>query len=73
MAETLEGRWDDLVARHDFHGRRVRIMVLESDPQHPQDPWLRSLWAWAESHKPVSHRVDDSRDSIYSGTVDDPR
>lgn len=73
MTEILEGRWDDLVARHDLHGRRVRIIMLEGDAQQPQDPWLRSLWAWAESHTPVNHPVDDSRDSIYSGTADDPR
>jgi len=25
------------------------------------------------SHAPVNHFVDDSRESIYSGTIDDPR
>jgi hypothetical protein len=37
------------------------------------DPWLAVLKAWAESHTPQGHLVDDSRESIYSGTVDDPR
>jgi hypothetical protein len=27
--------------------------------------WEKSLWKWIESHKPVSHFVDDSRESIY--------
>ena len=69
----IQGNWDDLVARQDLHGRRVRVIVL--DEQHPDtdNPWLKSLHAWADSHMPLGHLVDDSRESIYSGTVDDPR
>jgi hypothetical protein len=67
----IQGNWDDLVARQDLRGRRVRVTVI--DEQLPDNPWLKSLHAWADSHKPLGHLVDDSRESIYSGTVDDPR
>jgi hypothetical protein len=69
--EIFQGEWDDLVARHDLRGRKVRVTVLDED--HPDNPWLKSLHAWADSHKPLGHLVDDSRESIYTGTVDDPR
>ena len=76
---TIQGNWDDLVNRQDLRGRRVRVTVI--DEQQPGDsgidpagnPWLKSLRAWADSHKPLANQVDDSRESIYSGTVDDPR
>jgi hypothetical protein len=72
----IQGNWDDLVARQDLHGSRVRVIVL--DEQHPDtdNPWLKSLHAWADSHQPLGqggHLIDDSRESIYSGTIDDPR
>ena len=72
MGEVIEGTWDDLVARRDLQGRRIRVRVLEND-EGQLDPWVKSLRAWAESHKPVGHAIDDSRESIYSGTADDPR
>jgi len=31
------------------------------------EEWSAALHAWAASHKPVSHFVDDSRESIYAG------
>ena len=67
----IQGNWDDLVARQDLRGRRVRVIVI--DEEQPDNPWLRSLHAWADSHKPLGYSVDDSRESIYSGTLDDPR
>jgi hypothetical protein len=86
MSEIIQGNWDDLVARHDLHGRRVRIIVLDESAEADDtslasdgaasatgDAWLKSLRIWADSHKTVGHFVDDSRESIYSGTVDDPR
>lgn len=69
--EIIQGDWDDVVARYNLHGRKVRVIVL--DEHRPENPWLRGLRAWADSHKPVGHPIDDSRESIYSGTVDDPR
>lgn len=69
--EIIQGDWDDLVRRGDLHGRKVRVIVI--DEERRDNPWLKSLRAWADSHKPLGHPVDDSRESIYSGTVDDPR
>lgn len=71
MPEIFQGKWDDLVKSHDLHGHTVRVIVL--DQQGSENPWIRSLRAWADSHKPLGHGVDDSRESIYSGTTDDPR
>lgn len=31
------------------------------------EQWLAEFNAWVSSHQPVSHFVDDSRDSIYAG------
>jgi hypothetical protein len=50
MSEIIQGQWDDLVARHDLHGRKVRVIVLDDDLDNP---WLKSLHAWANSHKPL--------------------
>ncbi len=72
MADVIEGEWNDLIERQDLQGRRVRVVVLD-ERVGEQNPWLKSLMAWADSHTGVTHRVDDSRESIYSGTVDDPR
>jgi len=78
--EIIQGDWDDLVARHDLHGRKVRVIVLDEErgggEAFGDNPWLKSLRAWADSHKSLGqggHLVDDSRESIYSGTIDDPR
>ncbi len=68
---VIQGDWDDLVKRPDLHGRRVRIIVL--DDEQDGNPWLTSLRAWAEAHAPVQHQVNDDREDIYGGTVDDPR
>jgi hypothetical protein len=73
MAEIIEGKWEDLAHRHDLMGRKVRVIVLEENEQQSEDPWLKLLEAWANDHDPVAHWVDDSRESIYSGTTDDPR
>jgi hypothetical protein len=73
MAEIIEGRWDDLIARRDLRGRRVRVMVLEGEAGGEGDSWLASFLAWVHSHAPTAHIADDSRESIYSGTLRDPR
>ncbi len=73
MAEIIEGKWEDLTGRQDLQGRRVRIVVLDEGEQGAEDPWLKSLRAWMDRHEALGQRVDDSRESIYSGTMDDPR
>jgi Arc/MetJ-type ribon-helix-helix transcriptional regulator len=59
------------------------IQLLEQELQYRQlanrpsdlsyEEWSRRFRNWVESHPPIGHFVDDSRDSIYSGTIDDPR
>jgi hypothetical protein len=73
MAEIIEGRWEDLVGRQDLHGRKVKVFVFEEGEKTEEDPWLKSLQAWVDSHEPLGRWVDDSRESIYTGTIDDPR
>jgi hypothetical protein len=62
---------DQLVKSHDLRGPKVRIIIL--DQAQTDNPWLRSLHAWADSHRPVGHWADDSREGVYPGTADDPR
>jgi hypothetical protein len=71
MPEIIQGTWEELAARTDLRGRRIRAVVI--DEATPDDPWLRSLQSWADNHRPLGHRVEDSREGIYAGTVDDPR
>jgi hypothetical protein len=76
MSEIIQGEWDVLITRHDLRGRKVRVIVLDEQSEGEasrDDPWLKSLRAWADSHQPLGHPVDDCRESIYSGTADDPR
>ena len=73
MAEIIEGKWEDLVAARDDLRGRVRVIVFDNGEKAAEGAWLRALHDWIDSHKPVNHFVDDSRESIYSGTVDDPR
>jgi hypothetical protein len=72
---VIEGKWEDVVLREDLRGRRVRVTVIDESisPSAQGDEWLHRLRAWASNRSPVSHFVDDSREAIYGGTVDDPR
>ncbi len=73
MPQIIEGQGDDLISRQDLRGRKVRVVVLEAETKAEQDPWLKSLRAWADGHRPVGYPGDDSRERAYSGTLDDPR
>jgi len=73
MAEIIEGKWEDLAGRQDLQGRMVRVVVFGEGEKGEEDPWLKSLRAWVDSHEPAGQWVDDSRESIYSGTIHDPR
>ena len=48
-------------------------LVKHSDTIQPRkrqlspDEWIADLKAWSDSHPPVHHFVDDSRESIYEG------
>jgi hypothetical protein len=72
---VIEGIWEDVVLREDLRGRRVRVTVIEESVSAPaqDDQWVQRLRAWASNRSPVSRFVDDSREAIYEGTVDDPR
>ncbi len=48
------------------------VVLFEEGEKAPHDPWLKSLRAWADSHEPLGQCVDDSRESFYVGTADDP-
>ena len=82
MAElVIEGTWEEVIQRHDLRGRRVRVIVVDEGarnggteaPPVGENAWVRRVREWAESHAATGHVGDDSRDSIYGGTVDDPR
>jgi hypothetical protein len=76
---VLEGNWEDLIQREDLRGHRVRVIVLDDDKaplsSPPTDPeeWSKRFNEWLATHSPVGHFVDDSRESIYEGTIDNPR
>lgn len=49
----------------------VEEKLASANPSGPEgktrEQWSAELHAWAASHKPVTHFVDDSRQSIYAG------
>ena len=71
MTQIIQGKWEDLIHKVDLRGHTVRIVVLDTQPS--DNPWVKSLRAWSDSHKPLGHTVDDGRESIYCATADDPR
>jgi hypothetical protein len=76
--QTIEGTWEELLHRADLRGRRVRVTILgTAEPKSSitagESAWLSELRAWVDSHPLVSRPVDDSREGIYSGTIDDMR
>jgi hypothetical protein len=72
---------DFVVATGKFASREaaideaVRIMrecqspsgVTMSERKKSAEQWIKDLREWAASHPPVTHFVDDSRESIYEG------
>ncbi len=50
-----------------------RVHPLHSQSKEEVDAWVRGFDKWIDSIPKVDHRVDDSRESIYSGTMDDTR
>jgi len=54
------------------------VMIVHEVEAHPQarkaqaEQWVRRFRAYAQSHAPLPHEVDDSRDTIYAEAVRDP-
>lgn len=57
IAEAIEEKLADFDDEAAERSRRPRS----------KEQWLKEFREWVESHKPVSHFVDDSRESIYEG------
>ena len=73
MPKELVGPWDELVKREDLRGRRVRVIVEDVPPQPVHDEWVRQLYEIARLGVRAGDNINVSRDSIYTGTADDPR
>lgn len=71
----IEGAWEEIIQRDDLRGRRVRVVVVDEPTRDPTEGtrWVSQLRAWVEGHPSVNHIIDDSREGIYDGTIDDPR
>jgi hypothetical protein len=66
MPTELTGRWEDLVARPELRGHRVKVTVLDEAPAEPlADQWLESLRQMVRNGVPVQRPADDGRESIY--------
>jgi hypothetical protein len=42
------------------------LAIGDDANQRSADQWRQELQDWIESHRPVSHFVDDSRASVYA-------
>lgn len=63
--ETLEAYLGSVAACYAVDvGGAVRAQAAEE--------WVAEFRAWAASHAPVTHFVDDSRESIYEGRAAKP-
>lgn len=64
-----------MAERYDLRGRRVRVILTDDAGPAPvaAEQWVRQLREWAASHAGAVQVADDSRESIYEGTVDDAR
>ncbi len=73
--QVIEGIWEQVAGRYDLRGRRVRVTLTDNGgPAAAVDnAWVRQLREWAASHAPVALPVAGNRESIYEGSLDDPR
>jgi hypothetical protein len=83
--KIFEGRWEEIVKQVDLRGKHVKVIVNDtigdiniSEIESPVESdagaaWVKQLEQWANSHKPLGHIVDDSRDTIYEDMIRDPR
>jgi hypothetical protein len=76
---VYEGLFEEVLAhRAELAGKRVRVEVIGEPvviPPTGRTPEERvsAYLAWVNMPRERTFIVDDSRDSIYSGTIDDPR
>ena len=56
----LSARLDSLISKAAASAPIIRPPAMPQD-----DPWLKSFYEWINSHEPLDHIVDDSRDTIY--------
>ena len=71
----ITGQWDELVQREDLRGHRVKVIVMD-EPTRPgpsTDEWLKALRRMVANGVRTGQDVDTSRESIYTGTLDDTR
>ncbi len=75
MSLEIVGPWDELIQRPDLHGRKVKVTILDESesPVPAGDAWLAALDRMTTNAVHTGHDVDTSRESIYSGTIDDTR
>jgi hypothetical protein len=68
----LEGTWEDVVKHaSELAGHHLKVIVMDkSGPLSSQfelspEEWVARFRKWATSGPPITHFVDDSRDTIY--------
>ncbi len=83
IPESIENRLKEEAAKrgHSLKGYIECLIVREAlHPTMPAEPivstpstfatyeeWSKAFREWVDSHAPVEHFVDDSRESIYAG------
>ncbi len=66
MSIEITGRWEELIARPELRGHRVRVTVLDNEAvQAEHGAWLESLRRLASNGVRVARPADDSRESVY--------
>ncbi|HVX86088.1 MAG TPA: hypothetical protein VH253_14995 [Phycisphaerae bacterium] len=76
---VYEGVFEEVLAhRAELAGKRVRVEVIgepvkASEVGKTPEERVSAYLAWVGAPRPVRDQMDDSRESIYSGTIDDPR
>lgn len=71
------GRFDDQLAALDraiqlLADELTRVSTPPSDDLTAEE-WCQRFQEWADSHARLDYEADDSRESVYSGTIDDTR
>jgi hypothetical protein len=66
QGQTVEAYLVELVERSLSQAPPSPAPAAPTGPANADD-WSREWRAWAASHPPLPHPVDDSRESIYAG------